>query len=140
MAVSQDEITQTCKSIMDLRKLGRYRQAHLSILTLRTELRHIPAVAIEIASLYLVQGHYIRAWDSCQLPESAIFTDGDPSQALTRHIFDIDCVALALIKVYAGISRFSETAAAMQVARRVYDVWLAGKRRACIHFVYAWLT
>ncbi|KAH7085257.1 CHAT domain-containing protein [Paraphoma chrysanthemicola] len=125
MSVSQDEITQTCQSIMDLRKLGRYRQAHSSILALRKELRHNPAVAIEIASLYLVQGHYIRAWDSCQIPEAAIFTDGDPTQALTRHIFDVDCVALALIRAYAGISRFSETTAAIQVAQRVYDVWMA---------------
>ncbi|KAH7094909.1 CHAT domain-containing protein [Paraphoma chrysanthemicola] len=127
MAVSKDEITRTCQSIVELRKLGRYRQAHSSILALRKELRHVPAVAIEITSLYLVQGHYIRAWDSCQIPESAIFTDGDPTQAFTRHIFDVDCVALALIRAYAGISRFSETTTAMQVARRVYDVWMADK-------------
>jgi hypothetical protein len=123
--VSQTEIARVRKRIIDLRRLGRYRQAHADILALDAGLRQIPSVAIEIASLYLVQGHYIRAWDSCQLPGSGIFQGDDPSRPFTSLIYDVDCVALALIKAYIGISRFARTATAVQFAERVYEVWLS---------------
>lgn len=123
--VSQNRIAQICKSIIDLRRLGRYRQAHADISALDARVRQIPPIAIEIASLYLAQGHYIRAWDSCQLPESEIFEHGDPSQAFTPLIYDVDYAALALIKAYIGISRFARTATAVKVAERVCEVWFA---------------
>ncbi|KAF1997262.1 hypothetical protein P154DRAFT_292425 [Amniculicola lignicola CBS 123094] len=129
--VSRHDIAQIRKSIIDLRRLGRYRQAHADILTLDAGLRQIPSVAIEIASLYLAQGHYIRAWDTCQLPESGIFEHGDPSRAFTPLIYDVDCVALALIKAYIGISRFARTTTALQVAERVCEVWFARNSKEC---------
>jgi hypothetical protein len=126
--VSQSNISQVCKSIKNLRSHGRYRQAHAYISALDPRLSQIPAVAIEIASTYVTQGHYIRAWDSCQLPDSDIFMNAEPSQAFTPQIYDVDCVALALVKAYIGISRFARTSTALQVAERVYEVWLAENR------------
>jgi hypothetical protein len=128
-AGSQDSISEVCKSIVNLRRQGRYQQAHVYISALDARLPQIPAVAIEIASIYLTQGHYIRAWDACQLPESDIFANGDPSEQVTTQIYNVDCVALALLRAYAGISRFARISTAMRVAARVHELWLAEDRK-----------
>lgn len=126
--VPQSDISEVCKAIINLRRHGRYRQAHEYISALDARFSQIPAVAIEIASNYVTQGHYIRAWDSCQLPDSDIFVNGDPSKAFTQRIYDIHCVALALVKAFIGISRFAKTSTALAVAERIYEVWLAENR------------
>lgn len=125
---SQNQVLEVCKWVQDFRKQGRYEQAQAYISSADPKTKRIPVVAIEIASLYLVQGHYIRAWQSCELPEFDIFLNGEPSAPLTHRIYDVDCVALALIKAYIGILRFSRLFTALKIAERVHDVWLVENR------------
>ena len=117
-----------CKAIQTLRRLGRYIEGDDYIIGLSKELRLDKAVAIEAAQLYLVQGHYIKAWDACHLISCPIFKHGDPSADFTREICDATSVTLTLLTSYVGISRYGRLKTALQVANRIYNVWLTSDR------------
>ena len=115
--------------IQDFRRLGRYIEGHDYIVSLPYELRQQIRASIEIAQLYLVQGHWIRAWEACRLSNSNIFKDGDPSAGFTPEICDPHSVCLALLFSYIGICRYGMLRRALRIAGRVYDAWLAPNRK-----------
>ena len=104
---------------------GQYAAGHEYITALPQGIRREKRTAIRIAQLYLSQGHYIRAWDACNIPEAEIFENGESTAAFTKDICDLDSTTLALVRAFVGISRFGRTKTALRVADRVYSVWLA---------------
>lgn len=113
------------QAIKDFRRTGQYIAGHSYISSLAPTLRQEKAIAIDIAQLYLVQGHYIRAWEACSLPESTIFVQGNHLGRFTPEICQADSVCLAILSAYIGISRHGLLKTALQIADRVYDAWLA---------------
>lgn len=123
-----ETVGNVCKAIQSFRRLGQYIKGDDYIIGLSKELRRDKAVAIEAAQLYLVQGHYIKASDACHLVSCPIFRNGDPSADFTLEICDATSVTLALLTSYVGISRYGKLKTALQVADRIYDVWLTPDR------------
>jgi hypothetical protein len=123
------DVGKTRDAIQDFRRRGSYVEGHDYIISLPWVLRKQSRVAIEIAQLYLVQGHWIRAWEACSLPEVNIFKDGDPSAGFTTEICDPHSVCLALLSTYIGISRHGKLKTALRIAGRVYDAWLTPSRK-----------
>jgi hypothetical protein len=123
-----DAETTRLEALQNFRGRGQYIVGHAYIIALPQELRQEKRTAIEIAQLYLSQGHYIRAWDACNLPESEIFENGDSTAAFTKEICDPDSATLALLRAFTGISRYGRMKTAFRIADRVYSVWLAENR------------
>ena len=128
-----EEIEGVRQSILDFRRRGQYLEAHKYISNLNQSTCEIAAVAVEIASLYVTQGHYIRAWDACRLPKSCIFTDED-EQSFTSEVCQVDSVCLALTSAYIGISRHGRIKTALRIAEQVHESWLSPHRKCECHF------
>ena len=138
--MSSEEVAEVCRNIISFRRRGEYVQGHSYIASLDKSIRHSAAVAIEAIPLYIVQGHYIHAWDECRAPASSIFVDDDPANSFTPEICDIDSACLALISAFVGISRYGRVATAMRVADRVYTAWLAPDRKSASRAGFSSLT
>src|SRR5271155_2716068 len=123
------DVEKAREAIQDFRRRGRYIEGHDYIIRLPQELRQQVRVTIEIAQLYLVQGHWIRAWEACNLSNLNIFKDGDSSAGFTLEICDQHSVCLALLSTYIGICRHGMIKSALRIAGRVHDAWLAPNRK-----------
>jgi hypothetical protein len=83
-------------------------------------------IAIEIAQLYLVQGHYIRALEACKAFQRMKPNDKTGvGNELAFITLDAQDVCLQLISAYVEISRSCKLQTALNICQQVYDSWLS---------------
>lgn len=106
------------------RSKGQYLAGFEYISQLPEVAQTVKAIAIEIAQLFLVQGHYTRAAQACIKAASPIFPENWKDQELAAEVWDEDSVCLELLRAYIDISRLSKLRTAVSIATRIKNIWL----------------
>jgi hypothetical protein len=120
-----DLMSSVPQAVRDFRRKGQYVTGHNYICGLSESTRKLTAVAVEVAQLYLVQGHYIRAWEAVTLVDVAVFDEDDERQeSFTAGICQVDSACIALLSAFISISRFGKLRTALRIADLIGRVWL----------------
>lgn len=99
-------------NLQQFRLLGQFDGAHSYIGNLPPEFTQQPLVVFRVVTLYLNQGHFIRA-------ESALaFGDGNAAAESE------EAALLHILKAYIAINRECKLTAGVQIAQEVCATWL----------------
>jgi hypothetical protein len=128
-SVSPSDLDKIKRGVQNYRLRGQYNAGHVYICGLPQSTRQVKTVAIEIAQLYLVQGHYIRASEACALAHKPTVSNDAELKESSPGAFDADHICLELLSAYIDISRRCKLKTALHISQRVYDAWLAPMRR-----------
>ncbi|ETS85179.1 hypothetical protein PFICI_03204 [Pestalotiopsis fici W106-1] len=110
------------KSIRRLRSTGRFSEADQLIANLPGEVKISSNVAIEIAQLYLVQGHWRLAAQTCEVAFESRWDEYDAVNVL-HHDRAVEVAAFKMLSAFIGIGRYSKLKTALEIARRVGNTW-----------------
>ena len=119
------EVDSVRTEIQRYRTLGDYIGGRDYFESLPTHLQCMKAIGIEIAQLYLVQGHYRKADEICTATAMLLFPEDAPQSPLPDDVWDEESVCLELCRAYTNIMRSGNLENAMRVAKLVCNIWLA---------------
>ncbi|KIV82695.1 hypothetical protein PV11_04786 [Exophiala sideris] len=120
--MSGQEIVGTARrTIQQLRSLGAWDEGHEYITGLPEVVRSHKQVIIEAAQLYLMQGHYARAWDMCEPTHKRLSSLATLQEPLRREL-NAETICLWLLSAYISISRHGKIATALDLADRLRDL------------------
>ena len=105
------------RDLQDYRLRGQFISGHEYICKLPPSVRRLKLIAIDIAQLYLAQGHSIRAAEACAFSQNSIFADEDA--------LDAESICLALVLAYVDIWTHCKMKTALLICQRVTTFGLA---------------
>ncbi|GFP58628.1 hypothetical protein TASIC1_0010043900 [Trichoderma asperellum] len=109
-------------NIKTYRSNGHFVEAARLIEDLPKNFRCSRVVAIEAAQLYLVQGQFRLAAETCDNVSEPTFADLK-SESFALSSQDEDAVAFELLRAYIWIGRFSKLKTALKIAQRLGSAW-----------------
>lgn len=113
-------------NIKTYRSNGHFVEAARLIEDLPKNFRCSRVVAIEAAQLYLAQGQFRLAAETCDNVSEPTFADLK-SESFALSSQDEDAVAFELLRAYIWIGRFSKLKTALKIAQRLGSAWNLGK-------------
>ena len=112
-------------TIQTHRSNGHFTEGAMFIASLPREIKVMRRVAIEAAQLYLVQGHYRLAAQTCDDVSGSVLS-GLESNDLPPILWNEEVAAFELIRAYIWIGRYSKLRTALKIARRLGSAWKLG--------------
>ncbi|KAF2472074.1 uncharacterized protein BDR25DRAFT_18083 [Lindgomyces ingoldianus] len=112
----------TIEKLRQYRAKGQFDSGHEYVCNLAQSVQEDKQVAIEVAQLYLVQGHFIRALAACEKARVPLFDEG--LDEYSSEVLNEDSVCLELIHAFVNISRHSKLYTALRKASIAHKLWL----------------
>ncbi|KAI0099040.1 CHAT domain-containing protein [Nemania sp. FL0031] len=121
--IGLSDLSTVTKSIRNFRATGRFAEADRFIGVLPHNIRTLKKIAIEIAQLYLVQGQYHLAAQTCDDSfQSALeYVNDDSVDVPSIRIPEV--AAFELVRAFIWIGRYSKLKTALRIAQHVGKIW-----------------
>lgn len=114
-----ESVLEAKRHIQHCRKLGKWEKGELFVSALSEDVRVHPLILIELTQLFLVQGHFVKAWNTCELMSSNIQPTIGPDLELQSNLNE-DSICSSLLSAYVSISRHGKLRSALALADRLH--------------------